>query len=358
MREKICGVYKITNLYNGMIYIGSSIDIYRRWYQHKRELRQNIHNNKHLQNSWNLYGEEAFIFEIIERCLAEDKLKREQYYICETKCYMPDIGYNVQQFVVGGEYTVGENSVNAKYTDDQVRQVVELLQNPDLSYTEIAEKTKTSVGLVDGVFTKRIWAHLSSGIDFPYRSSVRKLDKEKVEEIIQRLLNNERDDVIAIDYGVSAESIQNIRLHKTYKKYTEGIDFNFNACRGEKSPFSKLTDQDVIKIINMYNELVPINIIAHEYNVKNNTITSILQRRTWKELTSNLFIREYHQSHTRITEEIAINILRDYYTGMICEDIIDKYNIGYSCLDKLIRGKTWKRIDRSVLTSDIDTDEM
>ena len=35
MSEKICGIYKITNLVNGKVYIGQSQDIYSRWKEHK-----------------------------------------------------------------------------------------------------------------------------------------------------------------------------------------------------------------------------------------------------------------------------------------------------------------------------------
>ena len=34
-REKICGIYKITNLINGKVYIGQSTNIERRWKDHK-----------------------------------------------------------------------------------------------------------------------------------------------------------------------------------------------------------------------------------------------------------------------------------------------------------------------------------
>ena len=34
MANKICGVYKIKNIINNKIYVGSSKDIKNRWYQH------------------------------------------------------------------------------------------------------------------------------------------------------------------------------------------------------------------------------------------------------------------------------------------------------------------------------------
>lgn len=64
--KKICGVYCIENLVNHKKYIGSSVNIYRRWSQHKRELNGNYHYNNYLQNAFNKYGKDNFAYFIIE----------------------------------------------------------------------------------------------------------------------------------------------------------------------------------------------------------------------------------------------------------------------------------------------------
>ena len=61
-KEKLCGIYCIENLINRKKYIGQSIDIYSRWYAHKSKLYGNRHENIHLQNSWNNYGDKYFHF--------------------------------------------------------------------------------------------------------------------------------------------------------------------------------------------------------------------------------------------------------------------------------------------------------
>ena len=66
--EKICGIYQIRNLKDNKIYVGSSVNIQFRFYEHKRFLKLNKHCNNHLQNAWNKYGESSFVFEIIELC--------------------------------------------------------------------------------------------------------------------------------------------------------------------------------------------------------------------------------------------------------------------------------------------------
>lgn len=92
--QKICGVYKIINKKNGKFYIGSSKNIYKRWDQHKNDLRNNCHDNGHLQNAWNKYGENNFEFEIIEECDDKIQFEREQYYLNTLKPF-DDNGYNI-----------------------------------------------------------------------------------------------------------------------------------------------------------------------------------------------------------------------------------------------------------------------
>lgn len=75
------GIYKIENLINHKVYIGQSISIASRLKQHKSDLKNNRHANSHLQSSWNKYGEENFIFEIIDLCTKEQLNEKEIYWI-------------------------------------------------------------------------------------------------------------------------------------------------------------------------------------------------------------------------------------------------------------------------------------
>lgn len=75
------GIYKITNIVNNKYYIGSSKDIVQRLKRHFTNLKNNQHPNKHLQYSFNKYGENNFTTEIIEECNISDIIVREQYYL-------------------------------------------------------------------------------------------------------------------------------------------------------------------------------------------------------------------------------------------------------------------------------------
>lgn len=115
------GVYQITNLLNGKIYIGSSKNIRERFRSHKRELRRGVHCNARLQNSWNKYGEDNFNFSILEICSIEDRFDREQYYIDSTNCCDDSVGYNMTEKVEQPPHT----------KESRIKQSESLKKNPE-----------------------------------------------------------------------------------------------------------------------------------------------------------------------------------------------------------------------------------
>jgi len=80
-REIICGIYKIFNSDNTRVYIGSSIDILKRWNSHIYSLKKGKHHSKKLQNYINKYGIDSISFTLLEECGADCLMEREQHYI-------------------------------------------------------------------------------------------------------------------------------------------------------------------------------------------------------------------------------------------------------------------------------------
>lgn len=78
------GIYKITCLKNGRVYIGESKCLPQRWTSHKSALNcDKGKTNKLLQEDWDLYGEDSFVFETLEE-MDKDKVllyDRELFYI-------------------------------------------------------------------------------------------------------------------------------------------------------------------------------------------------------------------------------------------------------------------------------------
>jgi group I intron endonuclease len=85
-------IYQITNMVNGKFYIGSADSFARREWQHKYDLKRGAHKNPHLQASWNKYGADAFVFEVLEVVPeGESQLAWENRYLhihaAKSNCY-------------------------------------------------------------------------------------------------------------------------------------------------------------------------------------------------------------------------------------------------------------------------------
>lgn len=80
--QKSSGIYQIRNIKNNKRYIGSAINFKSRMNVHFSLLRRNKHHCRYLQNSFSKWGEENFVFEILD--FVESEIERrfvEQKYL-------------------------------------------------------------------------------------------------------------------------------------------------------------------------------------------------------------------------------------------------------------------------------------
>ena len=89
-------IYKITNQKNGMVYIGSSIEVERRWRQHKEASinEKDHHYNYPLMIAFREFGIANFTFEVIDTLPTwEAMIEAEHNWIIKENCVKPN-GYN------------------------------------------------------------------------------------------------------------------------------------------------------------------------------------------------------------------------------------------------------------------------
>ncbi len=89
------GIYTITNMVNGKIYIGYAINFNKRKANHWSSLNRNEHRNIHIQRAWKEYGEESFSFDILEECEELFLASQENYWCKMLDAHNPEYGYNI-----------------------------------------------------------------------------------------------------------------------------------------------------------------------------------------------------------------------------------------------------------------------
>lgn len=129
------GIYKITNLLNGKVYIGQSINIAQRWKDHRsRPFQKHKYDNSSLYRAIQKYGLDNFLFEVIEECSSEELNAKEQFWIKQYKSYLTDFGYNL---TMGGD---AGSKANCKLSVEQVKEIYDLLANTTQTQTSIAQQ--------------------------------------------------------------------------------------------------------------------------------------------------------------------------------------------------------------------------
>ena len=96
-----CGIYKITNNITQESYVGQSVNIEKRFSEHKK-----AKDNYAIHRAIQKYGEDNFTYEIIEECKRENLSEREKYWINYYNTY-----YNGYNETKGGEGATEANKI-------------------------------------------------------------------------------------------------------------------------------------------------------------------------------------------------------------------------------------------------------
>lgn len=268
--EMLCGVYCIENINNGKKYIGSSIDIHKRWKSHVYELNNNKHHSFHLQRAWKKHGENSFDFYIIELCNKTDLLKTEQKYIDRFKVCDRKYGYNIEavagkthfdgatlQKIKNGKYKISyQNFIDISY----------LLSSTDLSLVEISE-------------------------------------------------------ILSVNY----HTIHKIYSREQYKKIFQNISFIERRVNCQYNGHVVITLEQAKEIVTLLQEGLTVLEISNITNIKRQTISDIKNKHSWKELTKDIVFprpKDMHPNKRKSIVQLDLNLnIIKYY-----ESITDAVN--------------------------------
>lgn len=145
------GIYSITNQENNKKYVGKSISIFNRFYQHKTRLRRKEHPNNYLQHAWDKYGEKNFVFEILEECSIEQLQEREIYWINFYQTLYTDKGYNLVDENKSTTIEEGKNKSRKQVCKiDSTNQIVQTWESVYLAAKDLEVDIKRMYAIMFG----------------------------------------------------------------------------------------------------------------------------------------------------------------------------------------------------------------
>ena len=154
-------VYKITNINNGLVYVGQTTRAPKvRWYEHRYDLRNASHGNRHLQAAWNKHGESAFTFEVIQTCETLSQLNEAEMGLINTTPRL----YNM---TAGGTGFIHSEKAKSTISEKQKIPVVGI----SISTGEIKHYSSAVDARIDGFDPKNV---RKCAVDYRTKPSARK----------------------------------------------------------------------------------------------------------------------------------------------------------------------------------------
>lgn len=350
---KFAGIYQIFCIVNNKRYIGSSINITKRWYAHSTLLKNNNHCSSYLQNTFNKYGIGNFKFSVLEKVSKiEELINREQFWLDYFESYKPEKGFNVRKIaesnfgVYQSEETRKKRSLScaSKLNEEDIINIRKLYHF--CSKREIAEIYNISKGMVADIAKHRAWKHIPfnekyfdyENADFPSSSKLENIDIQNIRELFKFC----KDSEIAKIYNVCSSTIERIKSGKNWK------DKNFKKV---PKTFLEITEEDVKNIRKLVFYLTIPEILdlyrIHKSDVPK--IKDIIYNKTWQDLKTyeieNIPKKSVGSMNikAKLIEKDVINIKYLYKFLRQCE-IAKIYGVSKNIISNIIRDKTWKHV--------------
>lgn len=159
------GIYQIKNLINNKIYIGQSTNILSRWNSHKSNYNSHMESSPLLYAAFNKYGVENFEFTILEEIENRELLNEKETYYIQTLNTLAPNGYNC---ILPTELLRGTNNIKNKISEDEVKEIKNLLINSNTAVSEIASIYGVALSTIYRINRGEIW---NTNDDYPLRKN-------------------------------------------------------------------------------------------------------------------------------------------------------------------------------------------
>jgi len=344
------GIYRIRNLRNQKSYIGQAAKTFdKRFNVHRHHLRQGTHHSKHLQRAWDLYGEQAFAFEIIEKIprgqMSEEKFKttlseREQFHIDAFQSTDRSFGYNISPSAGSQLGYRHSNESKRKMSAAGRGRKLPKEQRQRIADSMKAKGIKRSRAERDKLSARRA-----------------RLRRNEVFDVLDMYEEGIAQEEIAERFGVSVTGISRIVRGRSYRKVgeewrqTTGVE-TLPTRRRANVMFAK---HEVFDILDRDYAGETRSSLAKAHDASPGNITFICQGKyynnwflEWCRLTGTNPSHGGNKKARKLSERDVSNIRNDLVSGIKQRDIARKYGVSAPTICDIKKGRIHKQTTGNV----------
>jgi group I intron endonuclease len=201
------GIYEILNIKNGHRYIGSAVNVSKRWRDHLRELERGIHHSKYLQRSFAKHGEQSFVFKVLLACSKENLLHYEQSLI---DFYKPEFN---SRPTAGSQFGFRHSAASRKRMSESRPKDFSPMKGRKHTEEAKAKVSATKTGVKFGAYSPDRIAKTAKAM----REGKGALTEDQVRVIRRMKLDGHKHQAVADVVGCSYWAVADIAQSKTYK---------------------------------------------------------------------------------------------------------------------------------------------
>jgi group I intron endonuclease len=277
----IIGIYKILNLKNNKVYIGSSFDVKARLRTHRNQLKTNVHGNSHLQYSYNKYGKDNFsysIIKIVENCSSEELEEIEESFIKLYEATNRAKGYNKREKC--------NTNKGLKWPEESKRKFSESKKGIKLRPWHAEKIRLANIGVKRKKSTEMLNA-LRNNIKKAQEFNCKKVDQYTLDYKYIASYNSiieaaEATNTFSGSIGAVCRK-ERVKAGNFIWKYHEE---NFNPKKRSNSRYYNLFDKNK----NLLEIVFGKNILKEKYNIEPQSVNSII-------MTKRLYKEKYYIEH-------------------------------------------------------------
>ena len=309
---------------DGIRYVGQTVNAKTRLVQHFANANYRRTKNYPVCRWIKKHGRDNIVMDILKTAPRGPALDAaEVAYIFQHKTFRSEHGLNA---TVGGSGTPmhsakrGGSHHSSKLTDEQAREVYELVLMGEFTQKEIAETYGVSKQTVTDIIQGKTYRNLSLPALTDRRSNMphmvgennrnAKLTDEQVLQIHARHEAGERADTLSIAYGVSVKSVNLIarggtHSHLNLKNISRGRRPPRKA--GESNQGAKMTEAEAREAYRRVVAGEKCADVASDYGVRSAAISKIVTGASWRDLglTPRVFEKIRNPSNGRMQSRLA-----------------------------------------------------